>query len=350
MKYKIGIDVSGGDNAPAEIFKGAVLAKKEYDEDIVLIGVKEEIEEQARKNKIDLGQFEVIHAPEKIAMGESPANAVRRKRNSSINIGTNLLKEKKIDAFVSCGNTGAAVAASTLMLGLIEGAERPGIGVMIPNQAGVSLVVDVGANVEPKPAHLFQYGIMASVYYELVLNKQNPTVGLLNIGEEESKGSDFLKQVHKLFSASPLNFTGNIEAKYLFSGKCDCIICDGFVGNVALKVTEGCAEAMGKFLFEIIMKDPLGLLGLFLIKKSLRKFKRILDYAEYGGAPLLGVNGVVIIGHGRSNAFAVKNAIKVGIQELKRDLTEQIKCKIKEIYQNEQVKQLLDGPTGHPVG
>jgi glycerol-3-phosphate acyltransferase PlsX len=343
MKYKIGIDVSGGDFAPAEIFKGAVLAKEEYRENIVLIGVKEEIEEQARKNKVDLGQFEIIDAPEKIDMGESPANAVRRKKNSSIVIGTNLLKEKKIDAFVSCGNTGAAVAAATLMLGLIEGAERPGIGVMIPTtQAGVSLVVDVGANVEPKPAHLFQYGIMSSIYYELVLNKQNPTVGLLNIGEEESKGSDFLRQVHKLFTASSLNFIGNVEAKYLFSGKCDCIICDGFVGNVALKVTEGCAEAMGKFLFEIIMKDPFGLLGLFLIKKSLRKFKRILDYAEYGGAPLLGVNGVVIIGHGRSNALAVKNAIKAGIQELRYDLKEKTKRKIEEIYRSEQVKKILE--------
>jgi glycerol-3-phosphate acyltransferase PlsX len=217
---------------------------------------------------------------------------------------------------------------------------------MIPTtEAAVSLVVDVGANVEPKPAHLFQYGIMASVYYDLVLNKKNPTVGLLNIGEEESKGSDFLRQVHKLFSASPLNFIGNIEAKYLFSGKCDCIICDGFVGNVALKVTEGCAEAMGKFLFEIIMKDPLGLLGLFLIKKSLRKFKRILDYAEYGGAPLLGVNGVLIIGHGRSNALAVKNAIKAGIQELKHDLNEKTRHKIEEIYRNEQVKKILESLT-----
>jgi glycerol-3-phosphate acyltransferase PlsX len=342
MRYKIGLDVSGGDFAPVEIFKGAVLAKNEYAEDIVLIGVKEEIEQEARKNKIDLSQFTVVHAPEKIEMGESPATAVRRKKNSSITIGSNLLKDKKIDAFVSCGNTGAAVAASTLVLGLIEGVERPGIGIMIPTQTGVSLVVDVGANVEAKPTHLFQYGIMAAIYYELVLNKPNPTVGLLNIGEEETKGSDLMKQAHKLFSALPLNFTGNVEAKYLFSGKCDCIICDGFVGNVALKVTEGCAEIMGKFLFDIIMKDPLGLFGLFLIKKSLRKFKRILDYAEYGGAPLLGVNGVVIIGHGRSNALAVKNAIKVAIHELKHDLNEKIKTKIDQIYKDEQVKQLIN--------
>jgi glycerol-3-phosphate acyltransferase PlsX len=346
MKYKIGLDVSGGDYAPEELFNGAVLAKKEYDDEIVLIGIKDEIEEQAKKHRVDLSEFSVVHAPEKIEMGESPANAVRRKKNSSIVIGTNLLKEKKIDAFVSCGNTGAAVAAATLLLGLIEGIERPGIGIMIPTREGISLIVDVGANVEPKPLHLFQYGIMASVYYELVLNKENPTVGLLNIGEEESKGSDFIKNVHKLFSAAPLNFVGNLEAKHMFSGKCDCIICDGFVGNIALKVTEGCAETMGKFLFDIIMKDPLGLLGVFLIKRSLRKFKRILDYAEYGGAPLLGVDGVVIIGHGRSNSIAVKNAIKVASHELKRNLNLKIKTKVDEIFQDTKFKQLLGQQTG----
>jgi len=341
MSYKIGVDISGGDYAPEEIFKGAVLARKEYGEDIVLIGIREEIEAQARKHKVDLNDFTVVHAPEKIDMGESPATSVRRKKNSSITIGTNLLKEKKIDAFVSCGNTGAAVCAATLLLGLIEGVERPGIGLMMPTREGVSLIIDVGANVDPKPMHLFQYGVMASVYYELVFNKENPSVGLLNIGEEETKGSDFVKNVHKLFAAAPLNFTGNVEAKHMFSGKCDCIVCDGFVGNVALKVTEGCAETMGKFLFDTIMKDPLGIFGLLLIKRSLRKFKRILDYAEYGGAPLLGVDGVVIIGHGRSNSKAVKNAVRAAIHELKRDLTLQIKSKINGILQDEKFKQSM---------
>jgi len=341
MSYKIGIDISGGDYAPEEIFKGAVLARKEYGEDIVLIGVREEIEEQARKHKVDLDDFTIVHAPDKIEMGESPATSVRRKKNSSITIGTNLLKERKIDAFVSCGNTGAAVCAATLILGLIEGVERPGIGLMMPTREGVSLIIDVGANVDPKPMHLFQYGVMASVYYEVVLNKENPSIGLLNIGEEETKGSDFVKYVHKLFSASPLNFSGNLEAKHMFSGKCDCIVCDGFVGNVALKVTEGCAETMGKFLFDTIMKDPLGLFGLLLIKRSLRKFKRVLDYSEYGGAPLLGVDGVVIIGHGRSNSKAVKNAVRAAIHEVKHDLNVKIKKRIDEILQDEKFKQSI---------
>jgi len=342
MSCRIGLDVSGGDHAPEEIFKGAVLAKKEYNEDIVLIGVKEEIEEQARKHKVDLKDFEIVHAPEKIEMAEAPGTSIRRKKNSSIVIGAQLLKEKKIDAFVSCGNTGAAVGAATLIIGLIEGIERPGIGIAIPTREGASLIIDVGANVVPKPLHLFQYGIMAAVYCEVVFNRQNPTVGLLNIGEEETKGSDFVKYVHKLFTASSLNFKGNLEAKQMFSGQCDCIVCDGFVGNVALKVTEGCAETMGKFLFDTIMKDPLGLLGLLLIKRSLGKFKRILDYAEYGGAPLLGVDGVVIIGHGRSNAVAVKNAVRVAIHEVKHEINAKIKRRIDEIYQNEDFKKLLD--------
>ncbi|MEI8349740.1 MAG: phosphate acyltransferase PlsX [Candidatus Omnitrophota bacterium] len=341
MKYRIGLDVSGGDHAPQEIFKGALLAQQEFDEEIVLIGVQEEIEAQARIHKADLKKFTVVNAPEKIGMGESPATSIRRKKNSSLVVGANLLKERKIDALVSCGNTGAGVCASTLTLGLIEGVERPGIGLLLPTRAGVSLVIDVGANIDPKPLHLFQYGIMASVYYSSVLHKENPTVGLLNIGEEETKGPDFVKYTHKLFAASPVNFIGNLEAKDIFTGKCDCIISDGYVGNVALKVTEGCAEAMGRLLFDTIKKDPLGLFGLFLIKRSLRKFKRLLDYAEYGGAPLLGVDGVVIIGHGRSNDLAVKNAIRAAINELKHDLNIKIKSKVNEICQTESIKALL---------
>ncbi|UCC94275.1 MAG: phosphate acyltransferase, partial [Candidatus Omnitrophota bacterium] len=239
------------------------------------------------------------------------------------------------------GNTGAVVCASTLTLGLIEGIERPGIALMIPTKAGVSLVIDVGANIGPKPLHLFQYGIMASVYYNLVFNEENPNVGLLNIGEEETKGPEFVKRVHKLFSASCLNFMGNIEAKDIFSGKCNCIVCDGFIGNIALKVSESCVDVMGKFLLDAIKRDFLGKIGLFLARRSLRNFRKTVDYAEYGGAPLLGVNGVVIIGHGRSSAYAVKNAVKVAIQELKRDLNVGIKRRIDEICQDSGIREVL---------
>lgn len=341
MKYKIGIDISGGDFAPGEIVKGAIRAKEELEEDIVLIGVRSEIEEELSLNKRSLSDFGIVDAAEKIEMAESPATSVRRKRNSSIVIGTKLLKDKKIDAFVSCGNTGAVVCAATLELGLIEGVERQGIAIAIPTRKGISLVIDVGANIDSKPLHLFQYGIMAAVYYQWVLNKENPSVGLLNIGEEASKGLGLLKNMHKLFSASSLNFTGNVEAKDIFAGKCDCIISDGFIGNIALKVAEGSAETVGKFLIETMSKGFLGKIGLLLAKKNLMKFKRLIDYAEYGGAPLLGVDGIVIIAHGRSNSLAVKNAIKAASNELSRELNTKIKGKINEICQDSRIREIL---------
>lgn len=341
MSYKIGIDISGGDFAPQQIIEGAIVAQAELKENIVLIGVEEEIRRELKRCSREAGNFTIVDAPEKIDMGEAAATSVRRKKNSSIVVGTRLLAEGAIDAFVSCGNTGAVVCAATLGLGLIEGVERPGIGLVIPSKTGVSLIIDVGANIDCKPLHLFQYGIMAAEYYSLVFNKENPTIGLLNIGEEASKGLGVIKTVYKLFAASPLNFAGNAEAKEIFSGKFDCIICDGFVGNITLKVAEGTVEFMGKFLVETVSKSALGRLGLLLAKKNLLKFKRSIDYAEYGGAPLLGVNGVVIIGHGRSNNLAVKNAIKVAVKELKRDINSQIKGKIHEICKNSWLREVF---------
>ncbi|MDD5195445.1 MAG: phosphate acyltransferase PlsX [Candidatus Omnitrophica bacterium] len=342
MKYRIGLDISGGDFAPEQIFKGALLAKQEFHDDLILIGVKEEIEEQIHKHNLNLNDFTIIDAPEKIGMGESPASSVRKKKNSSISIGMNLLREKKIDAFVSCGNTGAAVCGATLQVGLMEGVERPGIALVIPTKKGISMIVDVGANIDPKPIHLFQYGIMASVYSHLALGKENPSIGLLNIGEEESKGPDYVRNVHKLFSEAGVNFIGNLEAKDIFSGKCDCIVCDGFVGNVALKVSEGVAETMGKFLLDEIKKGFIGKIGLLLIMNSLKRVKRLMDYAEYGGALLLGVDGIVIIGHGRSNAIAVKNAVKVAIHELKCNVNSEIKSNISKISQDPKIKEMLN--------
>lgn len=341
MNYNIGLDISGGDYAPAEIFKGAILAKKEFGQNITLIGLKSQIEEQARIHRADLGDFTVVDAPETIEMADSPATAVRKKKRSSIAIGATLLKEKKIDAFVSCGNTGAAVCAATLILGLIEGVERPGIAIVAPTQKGVALILDVGANIDPKPLHLLQYGVMAKIYSEVVLHKKNPTIGLLNIGEEETKGPDFLRGVHKLFSASSLNFTGNIEGKDIFKGNCDCIICDGFIGNITLKVIEGCAEVMGKLLLSSLQSNFIGRVGLFLAQNNLRAFKKKMSYSEYGGAPLLGVDGIVIIGHGRSDAFAVKNAVRVAIEELEHDINSKIKGQVNEICQDNRVREVL---------
>ncbi|MCF7869519.1 MAG: phosphate acyltransferase PlsX [Candidatus Omnitrophica bacterium] len=337
-KFKIGIDASGGDLAPLEIVKGAILAKKEIDQELVLIGDKEKIRKELKKYKVD---FAIVDAPEKINMAEAPVSAVRKKRNSSIVVGCKLLKKREIDAFVSCGNTGAVVCASALILKFIEGVERPGIALMFPTQKGVSLLIDAGANIDCKPIHLLQYGVMASVYYSTVLEKERPTVGLLNIGEEASKGLEVLKNTHKLFELSSLNFSGNIEAKSILSGSSDCIVCDGFVGNIALKVLEGSTEAMGKLFIEFMKKSLPGRLGLLLAKGNLKKLKESIDYSEYGGAPLLGVDGAVIIGHGRSDAKAVKNAIGAAARELKRKLNERIKEKINETCQDSRIRQIL---------
>jgi glycerol-3-phosphate acyltransferase PlsX len=194
----------------------------------------------------------------------------------------------------------------------------------MPTLQGISFIIDVGANIDPKPIHLLQYGIMGNIYCQEILNKPDTKVGLLNVGEEESKGTDFVKETHELLSKSHMNFVGNVDGQHLVSGECDVIVCDGFVGNVALKVSESLAEAMQVFLKKHILNNPMGLLGALLLKSSFRRFKKEIDYSEYGGAPLLGVNGVVIIGHGRSNAHAIKNAIRVAKKEVENKFNEKI--------------------------
>jgi glycerol-3-phosphate acyltransferase PlsX len=239
-------------------------------------------------------------------------------------VGLNLVKEGIGQAFFSAGNTAAVVCAATLGLRLLPGIERPGIAIVTPTQRGPSLIIDVGANIDPKPNQLLQYAIMGSVYCRYILNKDNPSVGLLNIGEEESKGTGFVKETYELLEKSRINFAGNIEAKDLFSGKCSVIVCDGFVGNIALKVTESVVETMQVFLKRHMLSTIMGKIGVVFLRPSLMRFKKDLDYAEYGGAPLFGVDGVVIIGHGRSNAKAIKNAIKVAKEEVERGFNDKI--------------------------
>jgi glycerol-3-phosphate acyltransferase PlsX len=321
---KIIVDAMGGDYAPEVVIAGAIAAAKEYNLEIILVGDQPRIERLFKKHKYKGKAISIYPSQEVIEMSEPAAASVRRKRNSSIVIGLELLKEKKGDAFFSAGNTGAVVCAATLSLHTLPGIERPGIALVIPGLRGISLIIDVGANIDPKPIHLLQYGIMAAVYMENILNRPKPRVGLLNVGEEETKGTDFVKETHELLSQSPLNFIGNVEGKLLFSGECDIIICDGFVGNIALKVAESLAEAMQEFLKKHILSTTLGMLGGLLLKPSLSKFKKEIDYSEYGGAPLLGVDGVVIIGHGRSNAKAIKNAIRVAKEEVERGFNEKI--------------------------
>lgn len=321
---KIVVDAMGGDYAPEVVIEGAIAAAKEYNIEIVLVGDETRVKTLLKKNQYNDALISVYPASEVIEMHDAAATSIRKKRNSSIVVGLNLVKEEKADAFFSAGNTGAVVCGATLGLGLLPGIERPGIAIVIPTLKGTSLIIDVGANIDPKPTQLLQYGIMADAYLKHILNKPNPSVGLLNVGEEETKGTDFVKETHELLSQSKLNFMGNVEGKDLFSGKCDVIICDGFVGNVALKVTESAAEAMQEFLKKHLKRNFLGLLGVLLLKTSFSRFKKEIDYSEYGGAPLLGVNGVVIIGHGRSNVKAIKNAIRTAKEEVERKFTEKV--------------------------
>jgi glycerol-3-phosphate acyltransferase PlsX len=321
---KIIVDAMGGDYAPEVAVEGVVSAVKEYDIKVVLVGDEPRIRSLLKKFKYDSGSISVYPSQEVIGMSEPAATSVRRKRNSSIVVGLNLLKEGQASGFFSAGNTGAVVCAATLSLGLLPGIERPGISILIPTQKDISLIIDVGANIDPKPKQLLQYGIMSEAYFRHILNRPNPSVGLLNIGEEDTKGNDFVKETHELFEKSQLNFIGNVEGKDLFSGKCDIIVCDGFVGNIALKVSESVAETMQVFLKRHLKNNPLGILGMLLLKSSFKRFKKDIDYSEYGGAPLLGVNGVVIIGHGRSNPKAIKNAIRVVKEEVERGFNEKI--------------------------
>ena len=321
---KIIVDAMGGDHAPEVVIEGAVAAVKEYGVEVVLVGDELRIESLLKKARYSGSNISVYPAQEVIGMEESAAASFRKKKDSSIVKGLNLIKEGKGDAFFSAGNTGAVVCAATLTLGLLPGIERPGIAIITPSLKGISLIIDVGANIDPKPRQLLQYGIMGDGYLRYIFNHPGPTVGLLNIGEEENKGTEFMKETYELLEKSALNFIGNVEGKDLFSGKCDIIICDGFVGNVALKVSESLAEAMQEFLKRHLKSNPLGILGILLLKTSLSGFKKEMDYSEYGGAPLLGINGVVIIGHGRSNAKAIKNAIRVAKEEVERKFNEKI--------------------------
>ena len=322
---KIAVDAMGGDHAPGVVIDGAMAAVKEYGREVVLVGDEEKIKSFLAKARCFSDKISIQHANEVIGMHESPATSVRRKRNSSIVVGMNLVRDGLADAFFSAGNTGAVVCAATLGLGLLPGIERPGIAIVTPSVKGISLIIDVGANIDAKPAHLLQYAVMGAAYVKYIFDKENPAVGLLNVGEEETKGTEFIKEAHELLSRSSINFIGNVEGKTLFSGHCDVIVCDGFVGNVALKVTEGTAEAIQVFLKRHLLRtNLLGKIGILLLKKTFVKFKKELDYAEFGGAPLLGVNGIAIIGHGRSNARAIKNAIRAAGDEVERDINKHI--------------------------
>lgn len=325
---RIVIDAMGSDRAPAVEVEGAVMAAEEFGYDLVLVGDEALIKEELKKHGSVSGKISVMHAPDRIAMHDPAAISVRRKRHSSIVVGMDILKRDEADGFISAGNTGAVVCAATLSLRLLPGVERPGIAIIVPTLTGTTVIIDVGANIDTKPIHLFQYGIMADAYAKYILHKPNPSIGLLNVGEEESKGTNFVKEAHALLSESKLNFIGNIEGRDIYAGAADIVLCDGFVGNVILKISESVIDTIVKLLKQEIRASILATLGAAMASSAFGELKKKMDYSEYGGAPLLGVDGRCIISHGSSNPKAIKNAIRVAgefkTQEVNKHIVEEL--------------------------
>jgi phosphate acyltransferase len=308
---RIALDAMGGDFAPGEIIKGALRSAVDFsDIEIILVGQPEQIEKFLPLTKRPKNIL-IKAATEVVEMDEHPAQAVRKKKDSSIVVATRMVKEGAADAVVSAGSTGAQMAAALLGLGRIKGIDRPAIVTVLPTLEGGKLLLDVGANPDAKPEHLVQYAMMGSIYAEQVLGIVKPKVALLNIGEEEGKGNELTQTTYTLLKEVPLNFTGNIEGRDIPYGRADVVVCEGFVGNVVLKTTEGLAGALFQLIKEKITSTPVRKLGALAIKPGLKEIGKIMDYAEYGGAPLLGVNGISIICHGSSNEKAIYNAIRV---------------------------------------
>jgi glycerol-3-phosphate acyltransferase PlsX len=307
---KIVVDAMGGDHAPEAVVEGAVMAAREYETEIILTGLSDQI--HAVLDRLDPDHnlpILVVHADEVVEMHDSPGKVLRSKRKSSMKIGLDLVKDGTASAFLSAGNTGAVLAYSTVILRPLNGVDRPAIAIQLPTLKGNAILLDAGANVDCKTSQLFQFGIMGHVFAEHILGKQNPRVGLLSIGEEDGKGNEIVKEAFQMLKASHINFIGNVEGKEVYRGNADVIVCDGFTGNVALKISESLAEMIGTNLKRMFQSNWLSKLGYLLLKPQLDEFKKKVDYSETGGAPLLGVNGVVIIAHGSSSAKAIKNAI-----------------------------------------
>jgi glycerol-3-phosphate acyltransferase PlsX len=307
---KIAVDAMGGDFGPQVTVEGAIRAAEEYDVDIVLVGVGSVIRKEVDKFGAAGGRVTICDAPEAIGMGEGLLS-FRKKGLSSIRVGTELVRNGEAGAFISMGNTAAVVYISRKTIGALKGVDKPALALLLPNMRGVTLLIDVGANANCRPHHLVQFAVMGKIFMETALGLSSPRIGLMSIGEEKSKGNDLTKEAFDLLQDSPLNFVGNMEGKDIYSGKADIIVSDGFTGNVALKVSEGVVESLFSMVRNEVMKNLFAKVGLLLMKRNLKKVYKKVDYSEYGGAHLLGLNGVCIIGHGRSNVRAVKNAVRM---------------------------------------
>jgi phosphate acyltransferase len=315
---RIALDAMGGDFGPPSLVAGAVMALREYHhiQKLYLVGDQRQIETELEKHRCNDSRIEIVHSTQVVDMNDKAWSAVRRKKHSSVSRAVDLVKHDRADAIVSAGHTGAAVAASIVKLRTLEGIDRPGIAAVLPTQFNVFVLIDAGANIDSRPEHLLQYAIMGSVYSRHVLGYKNPTVGLVSLGEEDVKGTELTKEVFKMLKRSKLNFVGNIEGRHLFEDPVEVVVCDGFVGNVILKTSESIAVAIFKWLKHELTRTKVRMAGAYVARHAFNDIKRKTNYEEYGGSPLLGVNGICIIAHGASTPLAIKNALRVAAESI----------------------------------
>jgi glycerol-3-phosphate acyltransferase PlsX len=341
MPTVIALDAMGTERAPKPEVEGAIQAARNYDIHVLLVGRENQLQSELAQHPSAGGlPIHVVNATEVIGMRDKAAQAMRAKRDSSMRVGLRLVRERRADGFVTAGNTGAAMATAKVVLGTLPGVDRPGLAAVFPTATGsAAIMIDVGANVDCKPHNLEQFAVMGEVYFRSIFSKPRPRIGLLSIGEEETKGNELTFQAFHLLKALPINFMGNVEGRDVYNGNADVIICDGFVGNVALKVSEGVAQTVRYMLRESLKSTIASQVGSLLARNAFKDFKRRLDYSEYGGAPLLGVKGACIVCHGSSNANAVKNALRVAAECARAGIPRKIEHELAHIHHNSVLTQ-----------
>jgi glycerol-3-phosphate acyltransferase PlsX len=326
---RIAVDAMGGDDAPAPIVDGAIAAARHLDVAITLVGAAGALEaELARHPEWRRLPIDIVDAPDAVGMGDPPAATLRRRPRASIRVAADLVARRQAAALFSAGNTGATVVAAHAAFGMVPGVDRPALATVIPTRVRPAVLLDAGATVECRPHHLLQFAVMGVVYARVALAVEAPRVGLLSIGEEETKGNDLTREAHRLLKAAPVNFIGNVEGREIYSGEADVVVCDGFTGNIVLKTSEGLVDAVEALLGEELQGTVPGQVGYLLSRRAFRRFRRRVDYSEYGGAPLLGVAGLAIVGHGRSSARAVRNAIAMASRFAASGFNEQVEQEI----------------------
>jgi len=321
----IALDAMGGDHAPRAEVEGALLAARELGVRVVLVGLEEKVRQELGRHRHRGLPVEILHAAEVVTMRDSPSQAFRRKKESSLHVAARCVRDGQADALVTAGNTGAAMTVARFVLGTLPSVDRPALAAAFPNmKEKVSVILDVGANVDSKPEQIVQFAVMGEIYYRTIWGVKRPRVALLSIGEEEMKGNELTREASNRLKQAPIHFLGNVEGRDVFRGDVDVIVCDGFIGNVALKISEGLVEHIGGMLKKAIQSSLTSQLGYALSKRAFDSFRKRTDYSEYGGAPLLGVRGVTIIGHGRSNPNAIKNAIRVAAELCRAGVNDKI--------------------------